>query len=190
MLFRKPLPFGLPASTPTQHAPDDLDSEEFLTAQELYVTFCKGPRMPKEQARAQFLSFCRVPGIQKIEFFHDGALMRIGTHHVYVPNYRDPTLIHSIGEFSIYAARGTEKFYVFENRTRTIAGHHHPHMNSDGILCITDGKQPLETALTDGDMLRFAQYAMAALYAVGSGAYGAAGIDEWPLHTTIGESHA
>jgi len=124
----------------------------------------------------QFPRLAQLPGVAMIGVSEECDVLYIGTKPVQLLERGGP--LRDIGEFIIgIHPDGT---FSCTNVTRQVNKFHHPHVQEDGTLCISDGKLEITTAIKDRDICTAVQLILIALHTLDEHPFPSAKISFWP----------
>lgn len=174
----------------TNTKPTEAQEATLTPLERQYLHFCQGGIFSVEAQLEQLAAICHLPEVTHLAFRQNdqGFELILATEHVFLID-PETDCEHDIGEFIVIINRKS-KLVKFENITNRIIQdikgersltYHHPHINSEGMLCMSEGKTELQDALTEGDLLTTVRIIVKALWSLDVGQYGPARIEHWPL---------
>ena len=129
------------------------------------------------RGRAEFDEFCKLPFVQQLGVDVGNGQVVVGTTCAYLRKTKEePWRI--IGEF-IVTMKWMPAGFCCYNNTSTVGGFHHPHVNTDGTMCISN-RQEILLLLADGNFLEAFKIIWTALNTTNGVPYPDAAPDKWP----------
>lgn len=167
--------------------------------QKQYIHFCQSKFAGKQEPTSLIIdlqNLMAMPEITHITFSENnqGLEMLLATTHVHL---LEPltNLEYSIGRFVVRINRRA-KYVVYTNIDGGLCElhdgimktvFHHPHINYQGIMCVTQGKEELLEHLCDGKMYDAARIIVRMLWTIDSFPFPDARLEHWPLKETTHE---
>ena len=120
-----------------------------------------------EAAYHEFEELRARPYVARISVSLERKMLCIATAPIYHPS-QQKGYVYEIGTMLIIIDVGNKKLR-FENLTHTEDRYPHPHITTDGTLCIHDGRERLQSLLADGRYLELSDSLWNILHLVGTG---------------------
>ena len=186
-LLKRVLSMNTRTEPKAEHLPDD-----YGWLQKQYIHFCQSKFAGKQNPNDLIIDLQRlmaIPEITHLTFAENnkGLEIVVATTPVLLV---DPATSHThfIGRFIIRINRKAQ-YYNFHNIDGGLMSpingipqtiFHHPHINSDGTMCVTQGREELSEYLSEGKMYDAIRMIIRMLHTIDEYPFAGAKISLWP----------